>query len=218
MIGMMNNMSAIERQLMMDMRIMNIIKDDNEMEWISPHKDLIFTVTRTENQLWCAEENQGKYVININIKNNLGVNIIDIKFSEIDAVRILDCISTFLVDFDACSGTSMTVYINPNGTRLECPIFDMIRINSSQFEMYDEESEEFSRDINFSVKQYSSIYGTIVNICNVLINDDELENLAFTIFFVGLIDLDVPDELRWEIDNIATKFYSAPHSIPSNFG
>lgn len=199
-------MDSVTMATMTNMKIMNLIKDSDEMQWFTPYKDFIFNISRRENQLWSCLDGQGKYIIDIDIKNNIGINIMKISFSEIDAIRILDSMSQFLT-FGGGFGESMTIYINPNNTRLESPVFEFYRVILPDNQLVEEGGS--NRDIRFKINQYSMVYRTDINLFTTFINEDELNELIFDIFFVGLIDIEFEQvELNHELDNILSNLYN----------
>ena len=194
-----------QQHLLVEMKIAGIIKGDEEMEWISPNKEFKFLINRYENRLWNNEQD-GHYIITIDIINMIGVHIIQIKFSEIDAVRILDAINTFLYDWDGGVGESMSIYIDPSNLRLEHEIIYLERLRTN--DMNDEYIETHTiRDISFQIRQYSSFHQTLITILNLTLGTEELEELAFDIFFYSLIDIDIPTQYDQQLENFVQNLY-----------
>lgn len=206
---------TVQQHLMIGMKIMGLIRGDEEMEWISPNREFKFVINRYENRLWNNDQD-GHYVITIDIINMIGVHIIQIKFSEIDAVRILDSINTFLYDWNGGSGESMTIYMEaPNNLRMENEIIYMERILVDEEKEYKENNT--IRDILFQIRQYSSFHETLIPIVTTVLGTEELENLAFQIFFYSLIDIDIPMQYNQQLENFVQNMYmeklDAEHEI-----
>lgn len=196
---------TVEQHLMIEMKIMGLIRGDEEMEWISPNREFKFIINRYENRLWNNEQN-GHYVITIDTANIIGVLITQIKFSEIDAIRILDSINNFLYDMDGGYGESMTIYMEtPNNLRMENKIIYLERIIVDEEKEYKENN--IIRNIKFQILQYSSFHETLIPIITILVGTEELEDFAFKIFFYSLIDIDIPIQYDQQLENFVQNMY-----------
>lgn len=197
-------MNSAERVLMMNLKLMNIIKDDDNMIWTSPYRDIIFEINRMENTMSeYFQEYWGKYIISITVKNNLGTTITEIRFSELDAVRILDAMTAFL-EVREGYGDSTIIYINPNNSMLENYMFDLEVIPLPKNMMNDEEPLK-DRDIRFNINVYSPFMGKICTLATMLLSGEELNNLAYSIFFVGLLDAEVDPDTGELVNEIGSR-------------
>ena len=93
-------MMNINQLLLLEMKIANILKDGDNMEWYSPNREYVFEVNRYQNTLFNSVDDGSNYIIDIKIKNMIGVIISNIRVSEIDIIKTIDCFQQFLYDMD----------------------------------------------------------------------------------------------------------------------
>lgn len=133
------------------------------------------------------------------MKTNLGTTITQIRFSEIDAIRILDSMTAF-TEWDGGSGESMIIYINPSTMQLFTQIFDLQRINLSEYP-----DDTIIRDIKFNINHYSKMHGLMVPLSTIMLCDEELNDLIFKIFFVALLDVQMDPDNELFIEQLAER-------------
>lgn len=189
-------MDKITRLILLEMKLSNIIKDDDNMEWRSPDKQFIFEIKRYDSMF---SMDGSRYRIELIIKDILGVIITQISFSELDAIRILDSINVFLYDMDNQTLSDMSIYIDPNNGRLETNILYMIRDDILRSEFYNNpyyvnEMTGTYRDVKFELRKYSPYQETIIPILTFYISNEELNDFMFAIYFTCLIDIEIPTE------------------------
>lgn len=189
-------MDKITRLILLEMKLLNIIKDDDNMEWCSPDKQFIFEIKRYDSMF---SMDGSRYRIELIIKDILGVIITQISFSELDAIRILDSINVFLYDMDNQTLSDMSIYIDPNNGRLETNILYMIRDDILRSEFYNNpyyvnEMTGTYRDVKFELRKYSPYQETIIPILTFYISNEELNDFMFAIYFTCLIDIEIPTE------------------------
>lgn len=169
-----------------ELRGLGVINGDEGSTWISPDKNYVFKINRYENKLW--NSNLGQYIIEIDIESSIGYRITKLRFSEIDATIILDNIANFN-DYCKNSTDAYCIYINPNNTRVNTTIIELNNI----FMIGNNSSNYNSRpDISFSIKQYNPLYENMVPLVTMRLTEKELRDLSFKIFFMTLIDIDIP--------------------------
>ena len=194
-------MNSAERVLMMNLKLMNIIKDDDNMIWTSPYRDIIFEINRMENTMSeYFQEYWGKYIISITVKNNLGTTITEIRFSEIDAVRILDAMTFFLTEGSYGYGDSMLIELNTSNSNLNYPYFNFEVVNYTP-DSYIEDDMLEERNIKFDVKINSPFYRKNQVLCTIFMNHNELNELIFDIYLISLSNSSIPEEKINEISD-----------------
>ena len=187
-------------------RIININGGNETMEWYSPNNEFKFVINRYENTLW-NNENDGHFVITVYIYNNIGILLAQLKFSEIDAIRILDSINEFQYEMECQTGSSELIYINANNLRLDNKMIYLERLNVCPPDDYEIIPGYRFRDINFRINQYSPFHQTIINIVNIVLSTEELEELSFKLFFYTLIDIDLPEKYNIELENLVQELF-----------
>ena len=184
----------------------NLNGGSKDMEWYSPNREFKFVINRYENNLW-NNDTDGHFVITVDIFNNIGILITQLKFSEIDAIRILDAINNFQYEMECQTGSSMYIYINANNLRLDNKIIFLERLNVCPPDDYEMIDKYYFRDISFKINQYSPFHQTIITIINIVLSQEELENLAFKLFFYTLIDIELPEKYNIELENLVQDLY-----------
>lgn len=191
--------SSAVKGAMMNLKLANIIKDEEDLVWESPFRDIFFHISRVENTIGIYKETWGRYIITIDVKNNLGTTITQIRFSELDAIRILDSMTAF-TEWGGGSGESMYIQINPNTTQLYDHIFYLQRLNLPEYP-----DDQIIRDIKFDVNSYSKMHGQMVPLTTILLCDEELNDLVFKIFFVALLDVQMDPDNEEIISQLAER-------------
>jgi hypothetical protein len=205
-------------RVLQNMMEMGMIKEgDENMLFRSPRNEFIFEMNRYENQLW-VDTDGASYIIEISIKNMIGTELSKIRFSEIKALEILDCMNEFVTEYNhsGISQPDINIYINPNNARLETPIIQLKRLPEST--IVDLDSIGNKRDILFSIEQYSPYHETILPLVVFNLSIAELSNFEYCLLFVGLIDIELPYPASENLDDIASnilssnQYYEYPHS------
>ena len=172
----------------------NIVKRGDNMVWISPYKDIIFDIEKINN------------IISITVKNNLGTTITEIRFSEIDAVRILDAMTFFLTEGSYGCGDSMLIELNTSNSNLNYPYFNFEVVNYTP-DSYIEDDMLEERNIKFDLKINSPFYRKNQVLCTIFMNHNELDELIFDIYLISLSNSSIPEEKINEIsDNLYYPF------------
>ena len=160
--------------------IMGMNGGNETMEWYSPNKEFKFVINRFENTLQCTE-NDGHFIITVDIFNNIGILITQLKFSEIDAIRILYAINEFQYEMECQTGSSMYIYINADNLRLDNKIIYLERLNITPIDDYESIPGYKFRDISFKIVSSSTLYISDISLSL------SLASLSVTLIFSTLI-------------------------------
>ena len=201
-----------EQQILMEMRLMNTIKDSDHMEYTIPVDGTKFYIDRYDTMYSGVGT---RYLITTKVVNNLGTTLTEFRMNESDLLAILDCIDQFMTCMSY--GDEMPIYTNPSqGTMCNTMIkltrkdigseyydLDVTDIGEMVFPdhkfniaskpdcipayLVDNKHGDF-RDILFEILQYSPYHQIMVPIYNVNMSDSELHGLTFDYFFCGLMD------------------------------
>src|SRR5574344_2762971 len=125
-----------EKLVLSEMKLSGLIKDGDFIEWIAPNREFVFKLSRYDNQLWASNEGQFKSLIELNIISMIGVSLVSIKFTEVEAFNICDCLSIYVA-----------AYLNNDLHEDSC-----IGIDSSDFNM---DSYMISLAVDNTIQQYS---------------------------------------------------------------
>ena len=201
----------IEQLLLLEMKLANIIKDDDNMDWTSPDNQFMFTIKRYDTTFGIDNPNliisneDSRYLIELSIKDIVGVEIIKIYFSELDTIRILDSMNTFLFDFECQTYSDISIYLDPNNGRLETNIIYLLRDDINPYynnPYFVNEMRGINRDIRFELRKYCPTQESIIPILTFYASNEELTDFMFIMYFCILIDLDVPPEYISSIESI----------------
>ena len=213
---MMDGKYAIQNAVLMNMRMMNMINGETDMEWITSNGEYKFIFKRFNNKLWNDESGESNYIITLEVYNMSGVilngvgTLIDaFRFNELDALRILDCLSTFGENLNGGAGVgdSFTITIN-SSVAVNC-LVPYIFIQVLQFEDSLMINDEL-HDILFQIKQFNN--NTLIDQnrdltrISTLISMSDLEQLCFTLYFSCLIDIDLPLQYAQSMEHLTSMF------------
>lgn len=183
---------------------MGVLDGDDEMIWINKDKQYKFIINRTEisESRFNMLPGDPKYNINITIKDNMtGVTIDELNFSEIDAVRILDEIAGHC-EYCYNSYDSSCIYINPSNTDIVAHMIILENIFESEYTTEFNKPVTKIRDIMFQILKYSIYHQERTEpTVTMKLSMEELNDLAFHLFFESLIDLDIEDRRMDEIED-----------------
>ena len=179
-----------------ELKSIGIINGDDEMVWKSPSQDIYFEVSREYSSLKTGTEGGYQYICTITIKNELRMPISKIVFSELDAIRILEAFIEFTNPMWEYSDNTVYIDMNP----------------SSSLEKYTIVLEEIQTGdlpptLLFKINKYHPIYQSIVPVVTMNLTFEQLNDLAFHLFFALLIDIEVPveyDEIMYKIEDYVT--------------
>jgi hypothetical protein len=192
------NSLYINKELI-NMRIANIIKDEDEMKYIFPARDVYLDIKREDSNI--PVPNGANYIITIGVYGIYGNKMFDIKTDEINMARIVDCINYFNSELGGY-GDSMDIEISPSdSTNFEFIYLSLTRLPgiSQSEKLYSNGQEQYNPyvqdtmdifDIKFEIKKYSKLYETLNVMYTTTLNTSSLDDLSYSLFFVSLIDLD----------------------------
>ena len=190
------------------------------VEWKPANGIYVFHISRQPNQLWASES---QYIITIEIFTNLGTKLLELRFNEIDALRILDCFAVYSNEYpNEIDDDEMYIHINPNNTRLETHVIKLHRIMQQRVyvNQYGQQVTH-NDDIIFTISQVSNTHQNMVNLVSMNLSYEELDDLAFKLFFVGLIDISDIREVSYEYNEAFSRvenyIVSKNTSKPRNF-
>ena len=165
-----------------ELKSLGIINGEDEMVWKSPDNSLYFEVSRENSSVKTSSDGGYLYICTISIKNNLKMPISDIKFTELDCIRILEGFVDFVYPEWYYNDNTVYININPNS------VLDTYTIELSEIPIGD------IKGVLFKITKYNTIYQQVVPIVTIPMRFDQLQNLAFHLFFSLLIDIEVPIE------------------------
>ena len=201
---------SVENSILYNMIVNGSVRREETMDVIiSP--DIKITFERFANQMQFS--NETKYIIEAKLINRLGVILYTFRFSEIDAIRILDCIDEFQFDFNGEAYSNILIELSPNNTFGEIPylFFQWGGVDEYDYDKYLEEGLDGMNvpDILFEIRQYSPKQQTFVCLYRFCISEIILGNFAFAIFFTALIDIvqDLPMRSQSEVENIVSNMF-----------
>ena len=186
--------------IMMD--TVGVISADDGIQWISPDGNYRFEVVRRENQLWMTD-NGSKYIMSLKIFSSLGNMISEIRFNELDAIRIIDCsINAFLNEFYSYND-SMMIYINPNNPRMITNIIEIRNIMDEEphYQAYSINGTEIE-EITVKFLQYSSATENIIPMVLMKLSVDQFEDFFYKMFFCTIMDIDLNSSCKEALDII----------------
>lgn len=200
----------IEQLLLLEMKLANIIKDDDSMEWRTPDNQFIFYITRynstkINNPNLNISYNDSRYIVELIVKDIVGVEINRVYFSELDTIRLLDSMNMFMFEFECQLYSDMSVYLDPNNGRLETNIIHLLRdniISYSDNPYFVNEMRGINRDIRFELRKYCPTQETIIPILTFYVSNEELTDFMFIIYFSILIDIEIPLEYISSIESV----------------
>lgn len=179
-----------------ELKNIGIINGDDEMVWKSPSQDLYFEVSREYSSLKTGTEGGYQYICTITIKNELRMPISKIVFSELDAIRILEGFIEFTNPMWEYSNNTVWIDINPSSS-----------LEKYTIELSEIQIEDLPPTLIFKINKYHTIYQTVVPVVTMNLTFEQLNDLAFHLFFALLIDIDIPveyDEIMYKIEDYVT--------------
>lgn len=179
-----------ENMLLMQLKVANIIKDGDEMEFRT--NDFIISINREDVLVYVPEG--PSYIVHINIKTIIGVPVTSISMDEIYLTCLLDNLNYFITD---PSHSDNIFGIECNNLQM-----DSVQIISRWLPMYDEYGALLSEEpkMNLSIVKYSNIYGNMIPVWNTDLTITQLKQFMFDLFFVGLIDANMSDQYKDMVD------------------
>lgn len=188
----------MEKELLnSELKSLGIINGEDEMVWNSPDRSICFEVSRDYSTTKSGLEDGYQYICTLNVKNNLGINLDTLKFTELDAIRILDSFVYFnSPDYISDDHNVVYIDIHPQDTSMEFRTIVLEQILSGP-----------TTSVLFTLQKYNPFYQQIVPIVKIPMTYEQLNDLAFHLFFAILIDIEVPvefDETMFRIEDYVT--------------
>ena len=172
---------------------------DGYMVWKSPDNMFIFEIERLNN-VFITKPNDPQYTNIMRIKNNIGILVTEIRFSEYGCISILENIATFCeTHFDeGCPNyDSITVFATTPDSSMSSTIMNL----------------EFSNTrkdlLKIGFVNYNYHYQQMKELLHIVITYQQLIDFCFILFFQCIIDID--------IDEMAMNGYGDELYIIENF-
>ena len=204
----------IESSVLLNLK--NIIKDDDNMIWNSPNNMYKLDIKRYDGKgNFITDSNSGNYIIEIKVLNNIGVEIYKFRMNEIDLVRVVDSLSFYEYETGFESYASMVIGLNPlnNCSQFQTePRIKLMRVPEYDIPpefnniIFNKEMEEY-RDNHLTIYDYNYYTKVETPILSVYISDSELDELTYDLYFVGLIDIQLPNEAISTLETMFTRMY-----------
>ncbi len=175
---------------------MGVIDGGDIVKWKTPDKMFEFEIERIGNS-FTPNLYDPQYTNIIKIKNNLGVQIHELRFSEFECLNILSTIADFcqchfdnsnmplIINHDssvyqfANIVDQIYIHINPNSTIVVDPIIHL------------EFSKSNPKLCRISFLQYNIHTNQMIELLHFVLDYDALVEMCFVIFFQCIIDLDL---------------------------
>ena len=206
-------MFSVEQNLLLNLKLDNIIKDGDHMIFKTPFNNYIFSINRYDSSV--STEYGNRYIIDTEIYNNLGTMITRVRMNEIGVLCLLDNMNVFLNNYDyqqayntliSAFGIGQTVLTNFNikMTRTDSSfrLNEYVNIPAEINDIYNNEIREISIEIieNSPMNRSSQV------MAKFLLSDHEFSDLMYAYFFVSLIDIDFNEREECILDNIMQTF------------
>lgn len=194
-------MSSSVRIIREELKGMGVIDGNDNMIWKSPDRNYTFKISRSE--LDNVNPLLPRFIISIIIENEIGIKILELRFSEIDAVRILDNIEVFCGGDEFYNeGENFIIPINPTNTSLNSYMIYLENIYKVDTLKIGNNTKTIYKDIAFKIKQYNPLDGSLIDRVSMLLSYEDINDLAFKLFFECLIDIDFPENYDKTLDRI----------------
>lgn len=178
----------------------------NNMTWISPNKDIRIEISRTNTNL---KFSQSKYIIHLDCYNLMGIKIYSVSFNQIDAIRILDAIQ-FFIEYESGYGDSYQIDLNPGNPNATQPTLFLERSNVEA-----QSPDGDYMDINFTIYEYNYTLGCMKPMVSTIVHDLALSELVYEIYFLALLDEEVPTQYMDQVENITSGIlFDIPEDSP----
>ena len=164
---------------------------------------------QSSNTLFKDDDTISRNIIIINIKNSIGVTIYSLKMNEADCIRLMDYITIYLYDFydwgDECN---IKLSISSSSTG-KYPIIHFQNI-SNQINT-DNKNYIYTNVGEYRYHELTIIEAdannSMTKILSVPMANTEIEEFVFNLYFVGLMDLVLPDEIYQKLDDILCRIF-----------
>jgi hypothetical protein len=186
------------------------IDGDDNMYFSTVDKKYNFKIYRTENYYFGNNYNS-IYNIYIEITDNIGVPVLKMNFDINTCIEILYnisiCPEVLIEDND-----NNYVYINPNNSNLNAYMISITAIfgnnpsneigeNSPIYNLISNKGI-YDKDVRFEIFERSYIYDNVIPMVSMDMTYEELSDFCFRVFFVAIMDLDIPDEFSDKMETI----------------
>lgn len=169
------------------------IDGDDNMIWKSPDNSYTFKISRSE--LDNLNPIMPRYLISIIVENTIGTKVLELRFNELDAVRILDNIEEFCGgDVYYQKGENFIIPVSTTDTSLNSYTIYLENIFEDNYIAGN--GKEIYRDILFKIKQYNPIENITIDRVTIVLGYEDICDLAFKLFFEAIIDIDFPDSMN----------------------
>lgn len=164
-----------------------------------------FKYNRVENKALFSDDNQysSKYIIELNIYNNIDILIYSIRMSESDCIRVIDELSKYLYDL---FGLGEHCLIKLPMTNNRCTNLQFNNVAPKNGPVYiDSLNEEREHELVIVECQSDSS----LQILKIYLSNTEVEELIFELYFNGLIDIALDFQQSAYVDEIIGRIFGS---------
>ena len=213
-------------------RLQNMIKDGDSMIYVTPFNQYMFCINRFDSNNPTMYGN--RYIIETEVKNNLGTSITKFRMNEATVLSLLDTMDVFLNCYDYNQmNNNISFYCDAYQANMLTTVIQMHRTdnysilenidmtdmtspeNCKYLEYFDMKNDQI-REITITLSQYSPVHSSIIPLINFKLSDIEFDNLMFNYFFVSLIDIDLSPEDECKLNSIIERSFFQLQT-PNNF-
>lgn len=192
----MNNIDNI----LLNMKMMNIIKDDDNMEYISNYNGIKIEMSRNDSNY----TNNSKYIIFFKVFNLYGTLLTELRFDEFKALEILNLFGIQFID-EYCYNNGITTGYNDNINSFNDMTIKNIHIEALNIQLRgitNIDENNCYRNILFQINQLSVLDNSCCNMVVMMLSLQELSDLLYNLYYVSLLDINIDPIYDEEIDNI----------------
>ena len=165
----------------------------------------------SSNTTFTNDDTISRNIIIINIKNNIGVIVYSIRMNEADCIRLLNYITIYLYDFYGWGDTCDIKLSLASSTTGRIPIihFQNIsnQINKDNQSYYDNSMDEYRYHEMTIYEADTNNLNSNIKILSIPMGCTEVEEFVFNLYFTGLIDLTLPEEILEHLDEIMARIF-----------
>lgn len=154
-----------------------------------------------------------KNIITIDIKNNIGILLYSIRMNEGDCIRLLDYITAYLYDFFDWGDTCDIKLSLSTTTATKYPIIHFQNItkqineNENNVTYYNRSLEEYRYHEMSILEADMNNPNSMMKILTIPMSSSEVEEFVYMLYFNGLMDLVLPEELLNKLDEIIARIF-----------
>ena len=167
-----------------------------------------FEFSRSSANVTFKDDNtMSRNIIIVDVKDTIGRTIYSIKMNESECIKLMDCITMYMYEFDDINANCEVVISTTTNGKYPVLAFHNMDERYKCDKNYTNELMEYRGHILSIYEVDTNNQNSYIQILNIPMGETEISDFVFNLYFSGLIDLVLTPEVNDRLDLIMSRVF-----------